>query len=97
PNSHPPIKPPSTAPPINTRFQPPAFFQSYWKNSILPGIQAAQVWRKLEDTPNCLPPISSRMGTINPMSGPATYHGHGCCKNSVIRQSPVFKNMSASM
>jgi hypothetical protein len=41
-------------------------------------MQAAQIWRSDDDMPKALFPMINRSGTINPMSGPATYQGQGC-------------------
>jgi hypothetical protein len=34
--------------------------------------------------PNVLFPIIKSVGTVSPINGPATYHGHGCVINSNI-------------
>ena len=41
------------------------------------GMQAAQIWRREEEMPNRLFPTNSNAGTINPISGPDMYQGHG--------------------
>src|SRR5690606_6709271 len=56
----------------------------YLKNGILAGKQEAQICRNDELMPNDLLPIIKRTGTVNPINGPATYHGQGCFKNSNI-------------
>ena len=61
-----------------------SFFQSYLKNRILDGRTTAQIWRREEDTPKLLLPITSSNGTVNPISGPAIYQGHGCFSHSII-------------
>lgn len=63
-------------PPIKKRFQD-SFFQSYLKNGILLGMQAAQIWRRLEDMPKCLLPKINRAGTMRQISAPAMYQGQG--------------------
>jgi hypothetical protein len=45
-------------------------------------MQAAQTCRSEELMPNDLLPIMSSAGTVNPIKGPATYHGHGCLIHS---------------
>ena len=67
-----------------------SFFQSYLKKGMLAGIHAAQTWRKEEEMPKVLLPISSRVGTISPMIGPATYHGQGWERNcmSLVKGNP---------
>jgi hypothetical protein len=63
-------------PNTKNRFQL-SFFQSYLKNEILEGKQAAQACLREEEIPNCLLARSSNKGTIKPIIGPATYHGQG--------------------
>lgn len=50
---------------------------------MLAGIQAAQMCRSEEEIPNDLLPINKRVGTVRPMSGPATYQGHGLRMSSM--------------
>ena len=45
---------------------------------------AAQTCRNDEDTPNLLFPSSNSTGIRIPMSGPATYHGHGWAMTATI-------------
>jgi hypothetical protein len=54
----------------------------YLKKGILAGIQAAQICRNEEDTPNDLLPMINSSGTTNPINGPATYQGQGCLIHS---------------
>lgn len=75
------IKPPINTPKTKTKFQI-SLRQLYLKNGISAGIQAAQICRNDEDIPNDLFPINSRVGTVSPIKGPATYQGHGCLMNS---------------
>jgi hypothetical protein len=60
-----------------------SFLQLYLKNEISAGKQAAQICLKEEDIPNDLFPRNRSNGTINPIKGPATYHGQGLCNHSV--------------
>ena len=53
----------------------------------LAGTVAAHRCRRVEDTPHSLPPYQYTNGTTRPMSGPATYHGHGCITTSGNRRS----------
>lgn len=62
-----------------------SFFQSYLKKEILEGKQAAQICLRVADMPNDLFPINSNAGTISPIKGPDTYHGHGLFKYSIIK------------
>ena len=71
--------PPQVAP-AKTRFQDSPF-QSYLRNSKLLGMQAAQ-WRNEELMPNVRFSKIRWRGTINPMMGPATYHGQGWLNHS---------------
>ena len=48
------------------------------------GIQEAQMCRSEELTPKDLFPKIKSAGTVRPINGPATYHGHGCKINSSI-------------
>ena len=41
--------------------------------------------------PKVLLPISSRVGTISPMIGPATYHGQGWERNCMKFESRVTR------
>ena len=68
--------PPKNTPKTKIKFQI-SFFQSYLKNGISAGKQAAQTWRSDDEIPNDLLPISKRVGTVSPISGPATYQGQG--------------------
>ena len=61
-----------------------SFFQSYLKNLIFAGIQAAQMCRKEDEIPKDLFPINNSAGTVNPIRIPATYQGQGCFNNSNI-------------
>jgi hypothetical protein len=54
------------------------------KKGIRDGITAAQICRSEEEIPKALFPVTRRNGTINPISGPATYQGHGCLNQSGI-------------
>ena len=51
---------------------------------MLAGMHAAHMWRNDELMPKFLLPIINNVGTINPIIGPATYHGHGCLIKSII-------------
>src|SRR5205085_741904 len=77
-------KPPATTPATKTRFHRPRERQSYLKNSTLPGKVAAQMWRRLAETPNGLLPIASNATATRPTSGPVTYQGHGLSRNETI-------------
>ena len=44
----------------------------------------AQMWRSEEETPNRLLPKTNNNGTISPIKGPPTYHGHGFFIHSII-------------
>lgn len=79
----PAINPPITTPATKTKFHISAF-QSYLKNFTLPGTQAAQKCRRDEEIPNDLLPKIRSKGIINPINGPAMYHGHGFNKSSVM-------------
>jgi len=57
-------------------------FQLYLRNSKLFGMQAAQTWRNEELMPNVRFSKIRWRGTINPMMGPATYHGQGWLTHS---------------
>ena len=48
------------------------------------GMQDAQICRNDELMPNDLLPNISRVGIINPINGPAKYHGHGFLIISII-------------
>src|SRR2546426_12654915 len=85
----PPTKPPATTPRMKTRFHNPSRRQSYLKYATFPGKHAAQIWRKLLETPNGLLPIASRLTATRPRSGPVTYHGQGRCNSSVIASAPA--------
>ena len=76
------ITAPKKIPATKKRFQI-SFFHSYLKNGILAGTQAAQICRRDELMPNDLLPKINNVGTVNPIKGPATYHGHGCLINSI--------------
>ena len=41
------------------------------------GKQAAQTWRSDDEIPKDLLPINKSVGTVSPISGPATYQGQG--------------------
>ncbi len=43
----------------------------------------AQTWRSVLEIPRVLFPASKSTGTVKPIIGPATYHGHGCRRNSI--------------
>lgn len=68
-------------PPTKNKFQD-SFFQSYLKNEISLGKQAAQICRKFDEMPKCLLPKINKVGTINPMIIPAVYQGQGSRKVS---------------
>jgi hypothetical protein len=53
------------------------------KKEILAGKQAAQMCLNDEETPSLLLPMINNNGTVNPIKGPATYHGQGCLINSI--------------
>jgi len=46
-------------------------------------MQAAHRCLRDEEIPKDLFPSKSKAGTVKPMSGPATYHGHGCLRESI--------------
>ncbi len=54
------------------------------------GRHAAQMCRNDEEIPKVLLPIISNVGTVNPISGPAMYHGHGFVINSIISLNDLF-------
>jgi hypothetical protein len=58
---------------------------------MLAGIQAAQAWRSDEEMPNDLFPMSNNVGTVRPMSSPATNQCHGWVMNSNISENDVKK------
>ena len=76
------INPPASIPATKKRFQA-SFFQSYLKKEMFEGKQAAQIWRNDAETPNLLFPIISKRGTVSPIKGPATYHGHGLLSHPI--------------
>jgi hypothetical protein len=53
-------------------------------------MQAAHTWRREEEMPKDLLPKINKIGTINPMIGPATYHGQGCLIISMIVMNEEF-------
>src|SRR5690606_28647395 len=68
--------PPIRIPPTKNRFQ--AYrFQSYLKNGIFAGTQAAQMCVSEEEILRCLLPSNSKAGTASPITAPATYQGQG--------------------
>ena len=77
------MTPPSRMPITKKKFHI-SFFQSYLKNGMFAGIQAAQAWRKFALMPKFLLPKISSAGTVRPTNGPATYQGQGCLINSRI-------------
>jgi hypothetical protein len=77
------INPPINIPKTKNRFHN-SFFQLYLKKGILAGKQAAHIWRNEDEIPNVLLPSINRTGTVRPISGPATYHGQGPDKISII-------------
>src|SRR5690606_31193087 len=85
------IAPPRNIPKTKNKFHA-SFFQSYLKNGIFAGMHEAQMCRNDELIPNDLLPRIKSMGTVSPTSGPATYQGHGCFKNSNIWILSVFVN-----
>jgi hypothetical protein len=90
-NAH--IIPPITMPATKNKFQI-SLFQLYLKNGILPGKHAAQICLNEEDTPNDLLPRIKSNGTINPIKGPPTNHGHGACnhfENDMVAFLKKFK------
>ena len=50
---------------------------------MLAGKHAAQMWRNDDEIPNDLLPMSNNVGTVRPINGPATYHGHGLRMSSM--------------
>jgi hypothetical protein len=60
-----------------------SFFQSYLKKGMLAGKHAAQMCRSDELMPKDLLPMISKVGTVNPINGPATYQGQGCLIHSI--------------
>jgi len=60
-------------------------------NEMFAGKQAAQICRKLEDTPSVLLPRIKRAGTINPIKGPVTYQGQ-CCRIISINSYLNYKH-----
>ena len=70
------VMPPKNTPSTNTKFQI-SFFQSYLKNGILAGTHAAHTCRSDDEIPKDLLPMSKSVGTVRPISGPATYQGQG--------------------
>ena len=90
------IAPPKKIPSTNTKFQI-SFFQSYLKNGILAGKQAAQMCRSDELIPKDLLPNINNTGTVSPINGPATYQGHGCFKRSDIRSVIILVKKGRAM
>jgi hypothetical protein len=73
--------PPRIIPVAKNRFHV-SFFQLYLKKDILEGKHAAHICLKVEEIPNDLFPKINNNGTVNPIRGPATYHGQGACNHS---------------
>src|SRR5690606_32479436 len=73
-----------------------SFFQSYLKNGMPAGTHEAQMCRSEELIPNDLFPKINNAGTVKPISGPATYQGHGCLINSIIILFYLFSLISRS-
>ena len=71
---------PKNIPITNIRFHV-SLFQSYWKNGILAGTHAAHICLSVDEIPNGLLPKINKVGTTNPIKGPATYQAHGCLRN----------------
>lgn len=88
------MKAPIIVPAIKKRFQA-SFLQSYLKNEMLAGIQAAQICLRLEETPKGLLPNINNTGTVNPINGPEIHQGQGCLKNSItlLLASVCLKNI----
>ncbi len=90
-----PVQGPAAQPPIKipiakNKFHI-SFFQSYLKKGIFVGKHAAHTCLSDELIPNDLLPIINNTGTVNPINGPAMYHGQGC-----FIQSKIFiKNLFA--
>jgi hypothetical protein len=97
---------PNNMPATKNKFQD-SLRQLYLKKGMFAGMQAAQICRNDEDTPNALLPIISSNGTVSPINGPATYQGQGClihsqncmvnyfCKNgSLIKKAVRHKSHS---
>lgn len=78
-----PTNPPIRTPVTKNKFHA-SFFHSYLKKGIFDGKQAAQICLRADDIPKALLPNINRTGTIRPISGPATYHGHGFFNTSNI-------------
>ena len=53
------------------------------KNGIFAGKQDAHICLKEDDMPNVLFPKISKVGTMRPIKGPATYQGQGCLTSSI--------------
>ena len=83
--------PPNNTPATKNKLQI-SFFQLYLKNSIFPGIQAAQICLSDDEIPKVLFAINNDSGTINPIMGPETYHGHGCLINSIMTKMLKSEN-----
>src|SRR5215831_8687345 len=82
---------PTKMPSRNVRFHEPSRFQSWLKNSMRHGANAAHKCLRLLEIPNGLLPRRSIAGTMRPMSGPATYQGSGCVNmRDVIRRERPF-------
>jgi hypothetical protein len=77
------MNPPANIPLTKNRFQA-SFYQLYLKNGIFAGTHMAHTCLREADTPKVLFPESSSRGTMSPISGPETYHGHGCEMNLII-------------
>ena len=70
------MKAPMSTPATITRFHD-SLFQSYFRKSKLLGTTAAHMCRNDELMPKVRLRKIKCSGTISPMTGPATYHGHG--------------------
>src|SRR6476469_3503635 len=87
------INPPITMPTTKNKFHN-SFFQSYLKNSMFPGINAAHTCRNVDEMPKRLLPNTSSNGTIKPIRRPVTYQGQGCLINSIITLKIYFQKIS---
>ena len=81
--------PPKNIPKTKTRFHT-SLRQLYLKKGIFAGKQDAHICLKEELIPIVLLPLFYYAGTVNPIIGPATYHGQGCLMNSNIRNKKNY-------
>lgn len=64
---------------------------------MLAGKHIAQTCRSVPEIPNNLFPANNRTGTVNPITGPATYQGHGRRSKSNISKVIDFKEIKTTL